>query len=162
MPDFSNSANWTLIHDVNYIANVESGNSSYPFIIGEKLITVAAPCKYFVIKTAWSTVNTSWVYAGTLGRKIIANIPDEEPQEIYLRGSIKVNLNDTTFIQYDDYNGDITLSLTPYDWIQHLDVKIWQYTGIEVMSGNVDLTPITDALTTLQTSVDTINELLGG
>lgn len=163
MLNFSNSTNWTLIHNANYVANVANDSGNHPYIIGEKILPLISSCHYIAVKTSWNNpINTNWINAGVLRRKVITNLPSEEPQNIYLRGNTRILLNDFTFIQYDDYSGSVSLSFTPHDWIQHLDVKIWQYIGIESTSNNVDLTPVTNALATLQTSVNYLNELIGG
>lgn len=163
MLNFSDSTNWTLIHDADYTANIANNSNIYPFVIGEKIIPNISSCNHLFIKTSWNNpVNTNWVNAGVLRRRVNVNLPNEILFSTYLERSNKILLNNFTFVEYGDYNGDVSLCFTPYERIQQLSITIWKYTGVQITSNNQDLSSVLSAINTLQTSVNYLNELIGG
>lgn len=154
--DISNSDNWELIADWDLHANKVSGSVLYPVMIGEKILDVDGDRPLIAISTSTASVEPWWKFTGYLRRKIYPSLGGIETVSTLNRKD-SIPLNKTKLFYFDDmFTSDYALSISIFLWIQHIEIKVYQYIGTDTSnnSGN-------ELLNTINSNIQAIGEVLG-
>ena len=157
--DITNSDNWQIIADWDLHANKPSGYITYPFMIGEKILDIDGNRPLIAITTSTASVEPEWKFAGYLRRKLFPNLGGSQDMATLSRKD-KIPLNETKlFLFGDSFVVDYALSISIFLWIQHIEMKVYQYIGSDI--SNSSGTDNTELLNTINTNVLAIGEVLG-